>query len=136
MKVDIKMKREFTKKKNRTEKHRDNTPPESITPAPKSSPEETNNHPFHPNLNPPSLPGADVLSTVLWLSRTLVNQSVAQIPNVPGSRILLYFWWMTALVITASYMGNLIAFLTVAVQPTTAKTLKETMKFDFPLSVD
>ncbi|XP_047476998.1 uncharacterized protein LOC125030771 [Penaeus chinensis] len=40
---------------------------------------------------------------------------------------------MTALVITASYMGNLIAFLTVFVKPTTMKTLKETMKFDFPI---
>ncbi|XP_069977599.1 uncharacterized protein [Penaeus vannamei] len=79
---------------------------------------------------------ADVLSTLLWLSRTLVNQSVAQVPDVPGSRTLLCFWWLTALVITASYMGNLIAFLTVSAQPARMKTLEELAASGFPLSVN
>ncbi|XP_068243713.1 uncharacterized protein [Palaemon carinicauda] len=54
---------------------------------------------------------ADMLSTMLWLTRPLVNQPVPRIAKVPGCQLILYFWWMMALVLTTTYSSKLMAFV-------------------------
>ncbi|KAG7172770.1 Glutamate receptor ionotropic, delta-2-like 17 [Homarus americanus] len=67
----------------------------------------------------------DVLSTMVWLSRTLLRQSVPRVPEVMGCRAFLACWWLSALVLSTSYMGKLIAFLTVPTQTRRIDTLEE-----------
>ncbi|XP_069998206.1 glutamate receptor ionotropic, kainate glr-3-like [Penaeus vannamei] len=73
---------------------------------------------------------ADVLSTFIWLARTLVRQTVPRVPAVPGCRPFLVCWWLAALVLSTSYMGNLIAFLTVPMHTRRIGTLEELARSD------
>ncbi|ROT76759.1 Variant Ionotropic Glutamate Receptor [Penaeus vannamei] len=71
---------------------------------------------------------SDLISTALWLSRTVLKQSVTRIPNVVGCRPVLYLWWMGALVLSTSYTGSLIAFLTVPSEASKITSLVELAK--------
>ncbi|XP_076060173.1 glutamate receptor ionotropic, delta-1-like [Oratosquilla oratoria] len=74
---------------------------------------------------------ADVLSSVIWLLRAVLRQSVPVIPSSRGSRVFLLCWWLAALVISTSYMGNLIAFITVPAQAQRLRTLSQLAESDF-----
>ncbi|XP_063609032.1 glutamate receptor ionotropic, delta-2-like [Penaeus indicus] len=78
---------------------------------------------------------SDLISTALWLSRTVLKQSVARIPNVVGCRPVLYLWWLGALVLSTSYTGSLIAFLTVPSQASRITSLGELAKAPNELSL-
>ncbi|KAK3877608.1 hypothetical protein Pcinc_017686 [Petrolisthes cinctipes] len=69
--------------------------------------------------------GADVISTLVWLSKTLLRQASPSVPSAPGCRPFLALWYLAALVLSTSYMGNLIAFLTVPAQTKRIDTLQE-----------
>ncbi|XP_071527006.1 LOW QUALITY PROTEIN: glutamate receptor ionotropic, delta-2-like [Panulirus ornatus] len=72
----------------------------------------------------------DVLSTAVWLSRTLLRQAAPRVPAVPGCRPFLVCWWLAGLVLSTSYMGNLIAFLTVPSQARKIASLEELARAD------
>ncbi|XP_068239492.1 glutamate receptor-like [Palaemon carinicauda] len=67
----------------------------------------------------------DIVSSLVWLSRNLLRQSAPYIPSGLGCRAFLCCWWIAALVLSTSYMGNLIAFLTVPSQTRRIATLEE-----------
>ncbi|XP_022254494.1 ionotropic receptor 93a-like [Limulus polyphemus] len=49
----------------------------------------------------------------LWLSYgTMVQQGSSIIPKAHSARLVLITWWLSVLIIIATYSGNLIAFLT------------------------
>ncbi|KAK4311988.1 hypothetical protein Pmani_016542 [Petrolisthes manimaculis] len=77
--------------------------------------------------------GADVISTLVWLSKTLLRQSSPSVPSAPGCRAFLSLWYLAALVLSTSYMGNLIAFLTVPAQTKRIDTLQELARTDLRL---
>ncbi|XP_066985283.1 glutamate receptor ionotropic, delta-2-like [Macrobrachium rosenbergii] len=54
---------------------------------------------------------ADMFSTMIWLTRPLVNQPVPRIADVPGCQLILYFWWVMALVLTTVYTSRLMSFV-------------------------
>ncbi|XP_071081216.1 probable glutamate receptor [Haliotis cracherodii] len=56
---------------------------------------------------------AGVLDTVMYLFGSAVNQGGDHLPVSCSGRILLSFWWLFIMVMTAAYSGNLIASLTV-----------------------
>ncbi|XP_064099282.1 uncharacterized protein LOC135210326 [Macrobrachium nipponense] len=54
---------------------------------------------------------ADMFSTMIWLTRPLANQPVPRIADVPGCQLILYFWWVAALVLTTVYTSKLMSFV-------------------------
>ncbi|XP_067682635.1 glutamate receptor ionotropic, delta-1-like [Haliotis asinina] len=62
-------------------------------------------------------PGA--LDTVMYLFGSTVHQGGVHLPESSSGRILISFWWMYIIVMTAAYSGNLIAALTVTRKTTT-----------------
>ncbi|XP_046580584.1 glutamate receptor ionotropic, delta-2-like [Haliotis rubra] len=62
-----------------------------------------------------------VLDTVMYLFGSTVHQGGVHLPESSSGRILISFWWMYIIVMTAAYSGNLIAALTVT-RKTTAFT--------------
>ncbi|KAG0718311.1 Ionotropic receptor 93a [Chionoecetes opilio] len=81
------------------------------------------------------LPGSDVVVAGLWLGQALVDQTVARLPAAPGTRPLVATWWLAALVLSTSYKGSIIAFLTVPVQTPRLSTLKQVVDTDYRLSM-
>ncbi|XP_042222822.1 glutamate receptor 2-like [Homarus americanus] len=78
---------------------------------------------------------ADVLSTMVWLMRSIVKQGFSSIPNISGCRPFLICWWLATLVLSTSYVSNLIAFITVPGQPNKIRTLKELVESHHPLYI-
>ncbi|XP_069162127.1 glutamate receptor-like [Procambarus clarkii] len=68
---------------------------------------------------------ADVVSTLVWLSRTLLRQPSLRVPKVAGCRPFLVCWGLAALVLSTCYNGNLVAFLTVPKQAHRINFLEE-----------
>ncbi|GFN97068.1 glutamate receptor [Plakobranchus ocellatus] len=48
------------------------------------------------------------------LSYALIHQSQKYLPSYPSGRVFLSFWWIFAIMLAATYKGNLMAFLLVA----------------------
>ncbi|KAK8395447.1 hypothetical protein O3P69_006240 [Scylla paramamosain] len=67
----------------------------------------------------------DVASTLVWLSRALLHQSATRVPSASGCRPFLATWWLAALVLSTSYVGNLIASLTVPTESRRIASLEE-----------
>ncbi|KAK8397761.1 hypothetical protein O3P69_004512 [Scylla paramamosain] len=75
----------------------------------------------------------DVVVAGLWLGQALVNQTVTRLPGATGTRPLAATWWLAGLVLSTSYKGSIIAFLTVPVQTPRLSTLKQLVDTDHNL---
>ncbi|MPC90188.1 hypothetical protein E2C01_085162 [Portunus trituberculatus] len=72
----------------------------------------------------------DVVVAGLWLGQALVNQTVIRLPGATGTRPLVATWWLAGLVLSTSYKGSIIAFLTVPVQTPRLSTLRQLVDTD------
>ncbi|XP_062613157.1 uncharacterized protein LOC134274897 [Saccostrea cucullata] len=77
---------------------------------------------FSPQSSPRDLP----LSSNFWLIvGTVYGQDDGTRPTFESGRIILGFWWVFTILITASYTANLAAFLTISLAKPPVKNLEE-----------
>ncbi|XP_061175638.1 glutamate receptor ionotropic, kainate 2-like [Saccostrea echinata] len=77
-------------------------------------------------LSPQSSPGDLPLSRNVWLIvGTVYGQDDGTRPSFESGRIILGFWWVFTILITASYTANLAAFFTISLAKPPVKNLEE-----------
>lgn len=62
---------------------------------------------------------------ILFISSTKFVSDDGQRPSFGAGRIILGFWWVFTILITASYTANLAAFLTISLAKPPVKNLEE-----------
>ncbi|XP_076029796.1 ionotropic receptor 93a-like [Oratosquilla oratoria] len=77
----------------------------------------------------------DVISSLLWMLRAILRQSVPAEPSFRGSRLFLVCWWLAAFIVATSYTGNLVAFITVPAKARKIQTLDELADSDLQLEM-
>ncbi|CAL1532137.1 unnamed protein product [Lymnaea stagnalis] len=58
-----------------------------------------------------------IADSLMYMFGALINQGGEQLPRSATGRTLLTFWWLYCIVVSSTYSGNLIAFLTVTKEP-------------------
>ncbi|XP_048258914.1 glutamate receptor ionotropic, delta-2-like [Haliotis rufescens] len=85
------------------------------------------NNPFYTDAKSmeKGLKPAGFLDTVMYLFGSTIHQGGVHLPESSSGRMLISFWWLFIIVMTAAYSGNLIASLTVTKESFPFTTLED-----------